>query len=56
MGKKKKTKEKAKAGREKRFNNNMTRINNPPVLWEFLLRTSGLYEIQMEAELYSILH
>ncbi len=48
MGKKKTVGEKVKAAREKGFNDDMTGIDDRPVLREILDYSKGLYEIQME--------
>jgi hypothetical protein len=48
MGKKKTAKEKVKGAREKGFDDDMTSIDDRPVLREILEHTEGLYELQME--------
>jgi hypothetical protein len=48
MGKKKTAAEKVKAAREKGFNDDMTSIDDRPVLRKILDYSKGLYNIQME--------
>jgi hypothetical protein len=48
MVKKKTASEKVTAAREKGFNDDMTGINDRPVLRKILDYSKGLYEVQME--------
>ena len=48
MGKEKTVAEKVKAVREKEFNDDMTGIDDCPVLWKISDYLKGLYDIQME--------
>ena len=48
MGKKKTAVEKVKAARERGFNDDMTGIDDRPVLRKILGYSEGLYEVQME--------
>jgi hypothetical protein len=48
MAKKKTAAEKVKAAREKGFNNDMTGIDDCPVLRKILGYSKGLYDTQME--------
>ncbi|KAF2791926.1 hypothetical protein K505DRAFT_247792 [Melanomma pulvis-pyrius CBS 109.77] len=48
MGKKKTAAERVKVAREKRFNDDMTGIDDRPVLRKILGYSEGLYEVQIE--------